>query len=399
MKITTVSVFVLLAVSLVAYGKEQTGFQSDDPYNMYWEAYQAGHEHIIDDLNKAKKRSREIARFATKYNELTRQLNAIRHQQDKKKSQAANLSNDRATLYNTFKQDFPILSGINLFDLNNKGGSAYIIDPGTISDVLNEQIDIYKKSGADACFSNKSYVETKECDIFKNYCSDIWGYGIENGKLYYKEFDGNYEVVDMSVESLETDTRYDLNSDIELLNGPLIRNKDSQLFCKLLSYSSEPLKPKFVGHHFDPFRDIPYEIDPAPKAIDARCIKIQPTEKAVDNLIRYHETYPEDHSASIALNKYERWVKTCQHEVENLCKNTSVARERVTVSYVTDDCKIRDATDQDLKKDMRSFDTEAQRLHYAALLDVMEVCQKASNADYYWDYERPVLDDECKDRN
>ena len=258
--------------------------------------------------------------------------------------------------------------------------------------VLNDTISRYIDTLD--CFEQKTYSGSKSCEDFTKSCGN---YGSDNGDMYYYELTNELELKKIDVSEIDTNL---FERSYKPLKGEDTFLRDTYQFCRLLSLTSSPFSPNSIrkesgiGLHF--IEGFYGSVIPYPSIFQKRCIDGKPSEQRVERLLALKFQFPENWTIKKYYDDYEKWQSACEKTAQKICKNTYVIKDQIILTYSTVACKNREVTKEDIESDIRSFDSNAEKLKHSTLFDEIDLCQKAHDNGFSWLYEEPTPSDKCK---
>jgi len=131
------------------------------------------------------------------------------------------------------------------------------------------------------------------------------------------------------------------------------------------------------------------------EALQKSCAAVAAKAELNDRLFDLTRRFPKDFWVKTLGEHQTTWRNRCQSIAQNTCSRIYTVKDRAIMSYVTVACNVRNVTANDVRKDVEDWAeagiTEADRIEHAQWADVIEACEQASAAGFYWRYNEPSI--------
>lgn len=395
-----VLIIVLISINSYAMADNKMSIETNDKYYLTLKGkYTEINEQITASLNSAKAIVDKIIDYHKKINETVKEEEDIKikykNNKDKRNNALEKLETVRNQIHLKYKD---IASSIEFIykggDFWNISQQKFTTDRRKLSSVIDKWIKKYSENKFEACFKDKTYVNTPACEELKTSCSKKWLYGLENKFLYYNKVTPEFEISSVYIADPISDDPKHKNAKLD------IDDQYELLFCGLISFTDEIFSPAGIDTmamaSTNNIMKLSSFVYPSEDSLSKLCIDDAPSRNIVNNLIDLYLRYPTDYTIKWNYDHYIKWQSQCNSVVQSVCQDSYVIKDTVVLTYITVACEARDVTEKDVKNDVPWMPTEAEKLKHSTLLDTLDVCHKAYLKGYSWRYLKPMVPSDCK---
>ncbi|MFN0189808.1 MAG: hypothetical protein ACKVQV_13990, partial [Bacteroidia bacterium] len=315
---------------------------------------------------------------------------------------------ESSKLADTILNRFPglILSYTPIFKkvIKFESKDTWIVNPSSISHTIQTQLKTWEKYSPETCVSFSSGTPVlggkPYCYEYKSACESSGFSSRIPGTIFVKKLTADLEIIETQATSYdEAKLSFALLNDVTSYVGTDVISENLFNACATISslgisFDSDTLS------EVPPYTESPswssgYVSVATPEYFKEECIDkmLSPSEK--EKLLTLSGRYPKNWPLSSWKKGFVEREGRCQKAALYFCKHTYSIKGTTILSYLTVGCETREVTANDARNDMRSLETEAQRLTHTYLVDTIEACDAAEKYGYYWPYRPAELSSEC----
>lgn len=366
-----------------------------------FEHLQALHSEFIAALNDLRARTADIIAFHVRLNASSKEAPA-----------------EQRYLFAAYRAEFPALQIVNNVLVNSSyhgsglsKNEVFTTDPKEIDVIIAEAISTLERTAPSRCFDPREqrYIANPACSARINEWCRYRCWSADSGKLIARVLRP-----DLSIDSVALEEFADWEHIWSEFSKPVrdyfgeASDPSSKFdtaeydfaFCRIAALGGAKFYfPNFAAWPLEEPRWAKAAFYVAPEAaeVTAECLAddLHDWQGRLRKVRRSESSLPLEFWESGLAER----LKSCSNAVELLCSSVSIVEGVPILSYVTEACRIRDVTVEDIKADLDRFAragaTRADLIQHEQLAKQIEACKRARDRNFTWVTLRPVIEGDC----